>query len=397
MILYCWEYGGGLGHLARFLPVARKLAARRIDVAWAVRDLARVHEVFPPAEFPLWQAPTWLHQTRGLPEPPISYPDLLLRHGYLNSGYVEGIVRGWRSLIERLAPRVVVADYAPGAMLAARGKNTRVATIGHGFFTPPPGSPMPSIFPLVKDLDARLVDAESRVLAAANAVLQGLGVPSLQRLADLFRVDEQFLTTVPELDHYRERRAARYWGVLADSLKRSPQVRWPAGDRARILVYLDGTHPWLPAALDSIDALGLRALLYTPGLSQRDRDRRPAERFSFAAGPLDIAAVAAQSDAALLSAGHGSVAMVLRAGKPMVLLPAHAEQAVTARNVFELGAGFTPGDGPPDAGRLCAALDKVLNDPHPRQKAETFAARYAAQDPEAVSEHVAARIAELAA
>ena len=89
--------------------------------------------------------------------------------------------------------------------------------------------------------------------------------------------------------------------------------------------------------------------------------------------------------------------MVLRAGKPMVLLPAHAEQAVTARNVFELGAGFTPGDGPPDTGRLRVALERILRDPIPRRRAEAFAARYAAEDPETVSRAISARIAELAA
>ncbi len=396
MILFCWEYGGGLGHLARFLPVARKLAAQGIDVAWAVRDLARVHEAFSPAEFTLWQAPTWLHQTRGLPEPPVSYPDLLLRNGYLEPGYLEGIVRGWRSLIEQLTPRVLVADYAPGAMLAARGRDVRVATIGTGFFIPPALSPMPSFFPRAAGLEARLADAEARVLANANAVLGALGDAPLQRLADLFRVNEQFLTTVPELDHYRARPEARYWGVLADSLRRDSRADWPAGDAARVLVYLDGMHAWLPAALDAIDALGLRALVYAPGISQLERDRRPAARFSFAAAPLDIATAAAQCDAALLAAGHGSVAMVLRAGKPMVLLPAHAEQAVTARNAFDLGVAVTPGDGPPDSVRLRAALDAAIKDPAPRRRAQAFADRYAGDDPEAVSARIAARIAELA-
>ncbi|HUJ87110.1 MAG TPA: nucleotide disphospho-sugar-binding domain-containing protein [Burkholderiales bacterium] len=397
MILYCWEFGGGLGHLARFLPVARKLSAQRIEVAWAVRDLARVHEVFAPGEFALWQAPTWLHQTHGLPEPAISYAELLLRGGYLNPGYVEGIVRGWRSLIERLSPRVVVADYAPGAMLAARGTGARLATIGHGFFTPPSGSPMPSFFPFAQGIETRLSEAEARVLASANAVLHALGEAPLQRLADLFEVDEQFLTTVAELDHYRVRGGARYWGVLADSLRRDQDASWPPGDGARVLVYLDGLHPWLRVALDVIASMELRALVYAPGLSQLERERRPAARFSFAAAPLDIAAAAAQCDAALLSAGHGSVAMVLRAGRPMVLLPGHAEQAVTARNVFDLGAGITPADGPPDAGRLRAALEAVLRNPLPRRRAEAFAARYASQDPEAVSARIATRLAELAA
>ena len=397
MILYCWEFGGGLGHLARFLPVARKLRAQGLEVEWAVRDLARVYEVFPPAEFALWQAPTWLHQTRGLPEPPVSYPDLLLRNGYLNPGYVEGTVRGWRSLIERLSPRVVVADYAPGAMLAARGMNVRVATIGHGFFTPPRATPMPSYFPFAKGLEARLTEAETRVLGTANEVLRTLGLAPLRRLVELFEVDEQFLTTVPELDHYRERSGARYWGVLADSLRRGSEARWPAGAGARLLVYLDGAHPWLSAALDAIDALGLRALIYAPGLSRHDQHRRSAARISFAAAPLDIATAAAQSDAALLSAGHGSVAMVLRAGKPMVLLPTHAEQAVTARNVHDLGASLTPGDGPPDPGRLRAALEAVLRTPTMRVHAEAFAARYRSDSPEAIGDRIAARIGELAA
>jgi len=59
-----------------------------------------------------------------------------------------------------------------------------------------------------------------------------------------------------------------------------------------------------------------------------------------------MVAAAAECDAAVLSAGIGSVATLLRAGMPLALMPTHVEQAITAHNVARLGAGVAPADGP---------------------------------------------------
>ena len=77
-VMYCWELGGGLGHLARFAPWARELAARGVEIVYALRDLAAAArlEGLPPGE--RVQAPVLLRGPLAPGFEPASYAEILL-------------------------------------------------------------------------------------------------------------------------------------------------------------------------------------------------------------------------------------------------------------------------------------------------------------------------------
>src|SRR5688572_18743760 len=106
--------------------------------------------------------------------------------------------------MRQVRPDVLVLDYSPLALLAARAMPPTMKQVvtGLGFFCPPDISPFPSL-PGRGTNPAGVALDEQRVLARANRLLLHWKLPPLQRLGQLFgEVDATFLQTFPELDHY---------------------------------------------------------------------------------------------------------------------------------------------------------------------------------------------------
>ena len=81
-------------------------------------------------------------------------------------------MQAWRSLFDAIAPDLLLADHAPTALLAARGRpGLRRALIGSGFFQPPAQQPLPSLREWERVPAQRLAQSETRVLDTCNAVL----------------------------------------------------------------------------------------------------------------------------------------------------------------------------------------------------------------------------------
>src|SRR5207253_1351185 len=111
-------------------------------------------------------------------------------------------------------------DHSPTALLASRGLPARRALIGSGFCCPP-GEEGDGIWGVIRPISAAAADRarlrgdEDGVLARVNRVLNRWRLPPLRRLGELYtEVDENFLTTFPELDHFPQRRGAGYWGPV---------------------------------------------------------------------------------------------------------------------------------------------------------------------------------------
>ena len=69
-------------------------------------------------------APRW-----AVPPPPgylaVSYADLLMHGGYAAPDALRGLMTGWRDVLDRTTPDLLIADFAPTAMLAARVSRSR--------------------------------------------------------------------------------------------------------------------------------------------------------------------------------------------------------------------------------------------------------------------------------
>ena len=118
-ILLAWEHGADYGHVMRLATLARELVRRGHEPVLVLKDLAHAEPLLAGQGLTVLQAPLWLGDVSGLPQP-ASYAETLLHLGFLHPQALTGLCRAWRSLLALTGPDVLVCDHAPTALLAGR-------------------------------------------------------------------------------------------------------------------------------------------------------------------------------------------------------------------------------------------------------------------------------------
>ena len=391
-ILYAWELGAGLGHVGCFVPLARALAERGCAVTWVLSDVTPAAARLLPGEATLLQAPRFRGQVTGLPEPQLAYSEVLLRHGYASAESLCPLLRDWRALIAAAQPDLIITDHAPTALLAARGLVDARARIGTGFCCPPAVTPEAPMLPWMPPDAARSRQSGQQVLDSINGALQAADAAPLAALAQMHEVDEDFITTYPELDHFPQRATPRRGAVLGSEGGLAPE--WPATLGPRVFAYLRARQPQTALLLRTLRRKHYATLVYCPDLAPQARAQFESTTLRFSDQPLDIIAVTAASDLVVCGGGHGTVCAALLAGKPLLLMPEMAEQAITAWNVEALGAGLGLAAG--QEGRIGALLTRLLHEPGFERAAQQFRTRHAGTTQAQIIDGIAQRCIELA-
>jgi UDP:flavonoid glycosyltransferase YjiC (YdhE family) len=374
-ILYVWELGDGYGHTNCFLPLALELRQRGHEIIFALRDLSYAQVLLGQYGFAYVQSPVWLPIAAGLPSPPLNYAEILHRFGYLDPSGLGSMVRAWRQLYQWVQPDLILADHAPTALLAAHGMDIPRALLGNGFFSPARIDPTPNFRPWLEVSSQRLINSDAAALATLNRVLVELGMPTLKRLVDLFEVEEDFLCTFPELDHYSHRQDARYWGPIF-SQQGQAEPHWPDAAGKRIFVYLRPRHQDFQQVLLTLRNLACPVLIHAPTLSDRLIQQYQSDTLQFSSQPFNMALLRQTCDLGICHAGHGTTAGLLLAGIPLLLLPLHLEEYLLSQRVEKLGAGLVAEPEGPEP-NYAHLIDRLLNDSSFTEQAKAFAKQYA--------------------
>ena len=372
--MFAWELGGGLGHLARYAPWAAALAARGATLFNVVRDLpsaARGSDRLPGT---MLQAPVLLHGPFNRRVEPVCYAEILLHAGYGNAETLGALVQAWRATIDLVGPAIMIADYAPTAMLAARMAGIPVVHVGDGFTIPPAGG-FNVAFGVSEDGQAsRMARAEEQVTDAVNGALREAGAPTNARLPDLLEADMTILATYAELDHYRGKRDARLSYEGHFDLVSGDSFHWRASGGPRILAYLKPEAGQFGSIVESLARLPVQTSIYAGGLTADARVPAGAD-VTWSARPLPMQAALPDADLVICHGGHGTVCAALLAGKPLLVLPMNEEQLLTAQNVARLGVGefVHPALGTKEVRR---ALNRCLESSARATAAAGFSARH---------------------
>jgi UDP:flavonoid glycosyltransferase YjiC (YdhE family) len=275
-------------------------------------------------------------------------------------------------VLEQAEPALVVADFAPTAMLAARMAGVATACVGDGFSLPPLSVPLPDMRAWAGVAADEIDSVEGRVLAVINARLGAAGARGLRNLCDLFAEVPSFLCAFAELDHYAGRGDGAYYGAVFPPSAGQDAV-WPAGEGRRVYVDLDPRHPALPSIVDVLDRLGLPSLVQGAGMAVGQADGLE-RRLVQVSGTANRAALLAGSDFVLCQAVD-VVAPALLAGKPVLMLPVFVEQMMTLHRVAAQGLGHGV-DPAADAEAIEAAVRRLAGDAGCRRRAVNFARAY---------------------
>lgn len=371
-ILFAWELGANLGHVAQLAPIAARLEGEGHDLLFAVKDMAAAHQVLRGKRTRIVQAPVFRRAAK-YSEPPISYAEMIGRLGYETPESITALLRGWLDLFKLFDPQTIVIDHAPTARLAGRIAGLPRVDIATGFTRPPQMEPIPSIQPWRKIPKERLADAEALVLGRINTALRTYKAAPLDRFADLFNVEASFLATFEEFDHYEGRTGEQYRDALIPE-DMGVERDWPVGERPHIVAYLR-PFPTLELALDAIVATGAAALCHIPRAETNLVERYRMQGIEISREPLKLSEALQGVGASLGYGGHGFVSASLLAGVPCMMIPVNAEQATTARRVVGMGAGLASSPTK-ESSSLKMGLEIVLGTKRYREKAREFSRQF---------------------
>ncbi len=372
-ILLGWELGGDYGHLMRFITLAGELRARGHECVFVLRELTHVDKVMHDQPYRILQAPIFLGQIVGLP-PAVGFAETLLQLGFLSEHVLVGLCRAWRALVDILQPDLLVFDYAPTAMLATRNVRIPRVQFSSSFGIPPAAVPIPLYRWWKPELSHRVSTAEQIVLRFANKALARLGEPPMQTLAELLKADASILACVSELDQYPSRGPVTYWGDISN-LASGVTPLWPMIGAKRVFAYLKPGFRDLARIMSALQQLDASVVAHIPGLSMKLTKAYTAANVSLSDSPVRMENARREADLVICHSGASTVESSLTAGKPLLLLPQHLEQMMTAKRVEELGAGLlvNPEKASPSYDRL---LKRLLGEPHFTDAARSFAQKY---------------------
>ena len=331
--------GANLGHIDRMLVTARALRNRGHEVTFLLRDVSRAHTRVVGEGFAMGQAPVWLPHMANPPRLG-NYTSVLAAAGWLDPAGLAALVCAWRTWLDLLQPDLLIADHAPTALLAARGRGLPVWAVGNSFELPPPGAHFPAMAWWDPAAEARCSDDDARLLLSTNQALTLLGDAPLRRLPDLFTTAHQALTSLPEFNHYGSYPARIAQPGASYIGDQGVAPAWPPGKGHRAFVYLSPTHADFRAVMGALQTLGWAALVHAPGLADEAAARLGGPQVRFERKPVQTDAAVAAADVVVSHASMGLVCAAALAGKPQLVLPSHMEQMMVARRVVQAGVGL---------------------------------------------------------
>ncbi len=334
-VLCAWEFGGDLGHIRRLVPIAAELRSMGHEVACAFRDSAFMQTAFD-AGFECFIAPL-LRAPHAVNPSPLNFSDVLLNLGFDDRRGLAGALRAWRCFFELVAPDVIVADYAPTAVIAGRAAGIRRVTVGSGFSLPVMKDPLPALRPWAPADPAVLRALDDRLLANVRGALSQPAARD-ERARDLFGADAHLVCTFPEIDPLGPRDGVEYVGPQSDAAS-GTDVRWTGCASARVFAYLKPRSARFDAVLRGLQALDAEVIVAAPGLAAELARSFSSERMRVVPGPVDLDLVLPTASLCVTHAGPGLAARALAHGVPMALLPLQLEQFLVARRIAEGGSG----------------------------------------------------------
>ncbi|MEP9347985.1 hypothetical protein ABLE88_03440 [Xanthobacter sp. KR7-225] len=351
-VLLAWELGVGYGHSTKLARVGARLRAAGHEV---VAACSRPYFSAPLVEagIPVIAAPeTTPPDYRTIPAS-ATLTDSLAQAGLLDPRAMQRSLAGWRAILDRVRPDLVVLDYAPMATLAARNRALRIQT-GVGFCLPPQEL---TAFPLLHTLMPPLARDED-MLAAVNRALAAEGSDGIDRVGALFEGNDAFVTTFPLLDPYADLRQRPADGPLM-----TEPMRERRADAAGIFAYLNGDGLARPGVLAALCVLGPMLEIYPPGATPACLAALRAAGARVYGEPQRLSVVLARTRLVLHQGNAGIAADALAAGVPQYVLCQHVEhylngEAIAAAGVARSRPLFDPRYVPDPTDILAFAEDQ---------------------------------------
>jgi hypothetical protein len=344
-LLLATEANEGMGHIAPWSSFVTLALQHGVDVHMAAPDLARLnHFTGQHLGMNLWQAPCVRSVRSDGGTPAKSWPEILVSLGYADVDGLTGAVKAWINIFKSVKPDVVMVDYAPALMLAARVVAIPVIEVGSGFCVPPLLNG-PHALPGIRQADQQAMRlASDKLTHSMNAALHTCGHREvLDSFAEIaIWPARRVVTSPPELDHYGERGDVMYAGFLGSSIGSATTPSQPGfaitatldGEvdlHPSIVGYLKAATPGLDTLIEQLRRADVKAHIVVPDGS--DALMTNQDGVVVTRTLVDLSVELPRADVYLSNGGLQGVGQALKAGCWPVVVPMQAEQVAMARQL----------------------------------------------------------------
>ncbi len=383
-IIFCWEYGAGLGHISALHTLALRLKAKKLKCILVTPEGSHVPEKFNSFDeiikFP--NALGLAGLVTGNSGQIVSYNSAISSFGFGDSRFIFTRLKLWQNLFEDVKPAMVIADYAPTALTCARMLGIPTVAMGNGYTLPPVNI---CTYPKFVNQDDP-VDAVA-LLNSINQALSLAGLNKLSALPDLFKADIHACFTNPDLDPFGKVREPKAAGpILA-----APVPDFSKSRPARSFIYLTHCKPevatlMVDAALQLDRPVDIYALTMTEAQQRKVQDTN----VTFLQTLQSMDTICSNYDLVAHLGGHNLMVELLEAGMKQVVFPIDIEKVLYAQKMENLGLAYQlrmDHTKPVNevVGKFCSAID----DDHLRTRLEEYSSN---RPPQNAAETIAEKI-----
>lgn len=367
-ILLAWEGGAGRGHIVTLKSIATALGPGFVYDASLCR-MDHAGEIAPLCEMAFPAARLWPNRTRreaaGSPRAS-TWGEFLGDLNFWDTEFLVSQIGWWMATIRARASSMVIGDFSPCAMLAARILGVPAVAVGTGYSTPPAGIDAYPI--LIEGIEDRIFP-EAELLDALNRALVRLGGKPLTRLSDIHAGVTLLPRTIAGLDPYTAWRTGPLLPPLNEALERTP------GAGEEIFVYFSSVEPDNAAMLAGFAGLGVPVRAFLPGLDAATHAVAEAAGIVIEPAPVGVEDIARRTRLFVHFGQHGSLCMGLGMGLAQVAIPQHLEHLYHARRAAHLGSVAVLGASERTTEAVHARITAAYADGAGRDRARAAAAR----------------------
>ncbi len=358
-VLLCWEAGANRGHLLTLARAARALAGQ-----------ASIHARLCRMEHAAILAPHCTEIARGWPlkmdrptpesaavaaQYKLTWAMWLRARGYADSDFLRAAFDWWRDTIWSVRPSLVVADYAPTALMAARALGIPGAAVGTAYGLPPWDMDR---FPVIGRLEAERDLDQDDFCARINEALVPSGLTPLERLPQVYQSTLAFPAGLSPCDPY----AAWRRQPLLLPFDTLPELSDGTGDV--LFAYLPPQQVRNRTILATLQQLDLPTLLVSPLLDDATHAqlcRNP--HLEVRRTPLPQPEIVRRARMILCAGQGGTTALSVLAAIPYLALPYDHEKENNALGAARLPSCRIIAKAERSPERILATLHEMWSDP----------------------------------
>ena len=332
-VLLGWEFGGGFGHVVSLQGIAKRIHE---SLPCSFLYALRVPENGRRSGIPWENIVAAPHPKRApLGKPPKAwdtYGEFISEALMIDEGAFAFRLAGWDKIINDFKPHLIIADYAPGLSLFARGR-WPVLAVGNGYTLPPAEL---EVFPPMTRRNRPVYGGEAEIMGWLNGDLKRAGAKPIERLPQLNEATAYGLMTMPIFDPYQAFRQQDYLGVEIPGGAPTPRL-----SHGGAIAYFREKNQLNDEVIAGLGQLDIDTDVYF-GMSMRSVKRKfKGSRVTVADAPFLLGKAMPGKAVAVHRGTLGFTAAALMAGVPQVMVYENDEAWFHAESIRKAGAGLS--------------------------------------------------------